>query len=197
MIVGAGNEMPEGIELKGVSDYVVLNAANPTGYVTNQYNYINALTAGAKAEFGDITLNYTLSTKGFKIEDGGDAYITAQAGKKVFTFFAVATSGNPQITLSRGSGKTILTKETDSSPYGASYAATGSNPLSPAMNESAAANWQKFVVNGNGDQVKYHFSLCGKSDGNTEADEKISFSVTGGTVVIFGINLSGYRVDEQ
>ena len=53
------------------------------------------------------------------------------------------------------------------------------------------------MVNGNGDQVRYHFSLCGKSDGNTLADEKISFSVTGGTVVIFGINLSSYRMDEQ
>ena len=197
VIVGAGNNLPEGLEIKGVSDYVVLNAANPTGYITNQYNYINALTPGTNAEYGDITLNYTLSTKGFKIGDGGDASITAQAGKKVFTFFAVATSGTPEITLSRDSGRTILTKDTDSSPYGASYKATGSNPLSPALNESAAADWQKFIVNGNGDQVKYHFSLCGKSDGNTLADEKITFSVTGGTVVIFGINLSGYRVDEQ
>ena len=197
VIVGAGNNLPEGLEIKGVSDYVVLNAANPTGYITNQYNYINALTPGTNAEYGDITLNYTLATKGFKIGDGGDASITAQAGKKVFTFFAIATSGTPEITLSRDSGRTILTKDTDSSPYGASYKATGSNPLSPALNESAAADWQKFIVNGNGDQVKYHFSLCGKSDGNTLADEKITFSVTGGTVVIFGINLSAYRVDEQ
>ena len=197
VIVGAGNQMPEGLELKGVSDYVVLNAANPTGYITNQYNYISALTPGTNAEYGDITLNYTLATKGFKIGDGGDASITATAGKKVFTFFAIATSGNPEITLSRDSGRTILTKDTDSSPYGASYKATGSNPLSPALNESAGADWQKFIVNGNGDQVKYHFSLCGKSDGNTVADEKITFSVTGGTVVIFGINLSSYRTDEQ
>ena len=29
----------------------------------------------------------------------------------------------------------------------------------------------QIIVNGNGDQVKYHFSLCGKSDGNTLADE--------------------------
>ena len=197
VIVGAGNQMPEGVELKGVSDYVVLNAANPSGYITNQYNYISALTPGTNAQYGDITLNYTLATKGFKIEDGGDASITATAGKKVFTFFAVAASGNPQITLSRDSGRTILTKDTDSSPYGASYKATGSNPLTPALNETAGADWQKFVVDGNGDKVLYHFSLCGKSDGNTLADEKITFSVTGGTVVIFGINLSSYRVDEQ
>lgn len=58
--------------------------------------------------------------------------------------------------------------------------ATGSNPLSPALNESAAKDWTSFVV-----------------DGNTIADEKISFTVSGGSVVIFGINLSGYRVDEQ
>ena len=197
VVVGAGNQMPEGLEIKGVSDYVVLNAANPSGYITNQYNYINAFTPGEKAQYGDITLNYSLATKGFLIEDGGDASITAQAGKKVFTFFAVAASGTPEITLSRDSGRTILTKDTDSSPYGASYKATGSNPLSPALNESAGLDWQKFVVDGNGDKVLYHFSLCGKSDGNTVEDEKISFSVTGGSVVIFGINLSGYRVDEQ
>lgn len=97
----------------------------------------------------------------------------------------------------RDSGRTILTKDTDSSPYGSNYAATGTNPLSPKLNESAAKSWNSFVVDGNGDKVLYHFSLCGKSDGNTVADEKITFSVTGGTVVIFGINLSGYRVDEQ
>ena len=197
VIVGAGNSMPENLELKGVSDYVVLNAANPTGYQTNQYNYIVSLNAGDKAEYGDIKLNYSLDTKGFKIEDGGNAYIVPQAGKKVFNFFAVATSGNPQISLSRDSGRTILTKDTDSSPYGASYKATGSNPLTPALNESAGKNWKSFVVDGNGDKVLYHFSLCGKSDGNTVEGEKISFEVTGGTVVIFGINLSGYRVDEQ
>jgi len=197
VIVGAGNQMPEGLEIKGADDYLVLNAANPTGYITNQYNYIDAFTPGEKAEYGDITLNYTLATKGFKIDDGGEASITAQANKKVFTFFAVAASGTPEITLSRDSGRTILTKDTDSSPYGASYKATGSNPLSPALNESAGKDWQKFVVDGNGDKVLYHFSLCGKSDGNTLAGEEITFSVTGGTAVIFGINLSGYRVDEQ
>ena len=197
VIVGAGNSMPEGLEIVGCDDYMVLNAANPTGYKTNEYNYIESLVAGDKAEYGDITLNYSLSTKGFKIEDGGSAYIIPQAGKKVFTFFAVAASGNPEITLSRDSGRSILTKDTDSSPYGASYAATGTNPLSPSLNESAVSNWQSFVVDGNGDKVLYHFSLCGKSDGNTVADEKITFSVTGGTAVIFGINLSGYRVDEQ
>ena len=197
VIVGAGNQMPANVEIVGATDYVVLNASNPTGYQTNQYNYINAFTPGTKAEYGDITLNYSLATKGFKIEDGGNASITAQAGKKVFTFFAVATSGTPQITLSRESGRTILTKDTDSSPYGSNYAATGTNPLSPKLNESAAKSWNSFVVDGDGDKVLYHFSLCGKSDGNTVADEKITFSVTGGTVVIFGINLSGYRVDEQ
>ena len=197
VIVGAGNELPATLEIRGVDGYNVLNATNPTGYVTNQYNYINAFTAGDKAEYGDITLNYTLATKGFKIEDGGNASITAQSGKKVFSFFAVAASGSPEITISRDSEKAILTKDTDASPYGDSYKATGTNPLSPALNESAGTDWNKFVVNGNGDKVLYHFSLCGKSDGNTVDGEKISFSVSGGTVVIFGINLSGYRVDEQ
>ena len=197
VIVGAGNQMPEGLEIVGAEDYVVLNAANPTGYKSNEYGYIASFNAGEKAEFGDITLNYSLATKGFKIEDGGNAYIVPQAGKKVFTFFAVATSGTPTITLSRDSERTILTKDTDSSPYGDSYKATGTNPLSPKLNESAGKDWNSFVVDGNADKVLYHFSLCGKSDNNTVADEKISFSVTGGTVVIFGINLSGYRVDEQ
>ena len=197
VIVGAGNQMPANVQIVGATDYAVLNATNPTGYQTNQYNYIVSFNAGEKAEYGDIKLNYSLDTKGFKIEDGGSAYIVPQAGKKVFTFFAIATSGNPQITLSRDSGRNILTKDTDSSPYGESFKATGSNPLSPKLNESAGKDWKSFIVDGNGDKVKYHFSLCGKSDGNTVADEKISFSVTGGTVVIFGINLGGYRDDEQ
>ena len=197
VIVGAGNQMPEGLEIIGATDYIVLNAANPTGYQTNQYNYISAFTPGTGAQYGEITLNYSLKTNGFKIEDGGEATITAKGSSKVFTFFAVATSGTPQISLSRSSEKAILDKTTDTSPYGASYAATGSNPLSPAMNDSAATNWTSFVVDGNGNKVKYHFSACGKSDGNTVADETIKFSVTGGTVVIFGINLGGYRDDEQ
>jgi len=197
VVVGAGNQMPESLEIRGAANYVVLNAANPTGYKSNEYNNINEFFAGEKATWGDITLNYSLATKGFKIEDGGEAYFTAKAGKKVFNFFAVATSGEPQIELVRESGRTILTKDTDSSPYGANYKATGSNPLSPAMNESAAKDWTSFVQDGNGAKVLYHFSLCGKSDGNTLEGEKIYFKVTGGTAVIFGINLSGYRVDEQ
>ena len=197
VIVGAGNEIPSTLEIRGVEGYNVLNATNPTSYITNQYNYISALTAGDKAEFGNITLNYTLATTGFKIEDGGSASITATAGKKVLALFAVAASGSPEITITRDSERAILTKDTDSSPYGASYAATGTNPLSPSLNESAGKDWTKFVVNGNGDRVLYHFSLCGKSDGNTLDGEKITFSVKGGTAVIFGINLSSYRVDEQ
>lgn len=197
VIVGAGNKIPEGLEIIANGEYGILNAANPTGYVTNQYNYISAFTAGTNATYGDITLNFSLATKGFKIEDGGDATITAKGSSKVFTFFAIATSGTPEITLSRSSEKAILTKDTDTSPYGASYKATGTNPLSPALNESAGNNWQNFIVDGNGNKVKYHFSACGKSDGNTVADETIKFSVTGGTVVIFGINLGGYRDDEQ
>lgn len=197
VIVGAGNKMPEGLEIVADGEFGVLNAANPSGYKTNEYNNINEFFAGEKAVYGDITLNFSLATKGFKIEDGGEAYFTAKAGKKVFNFFAVATSGTPQIELVRESGKTILTKDTDSSPYGSSYAATGANPLSPAMNESAAKDWTNFIQDGNGAKVLYHFSLCGKSDGNTTEGEKIYFKVTGGTAVIFGINLSGYRVDEQ
>lgn len=197
VIVGAGNQMPEGLEVIADGEFGVLNAANPSGYKTNEYNNINEFFAGDKAVYGDITLNFSLATKGFKIEDGGEAYFTAKANKKVFNFFAVATSGTPQIELVRESGKTILTKDTDSSPYGASYAATGTNPLSPAMNESAAKDWTNFIQDGNGAKMLYHFSLCGKSDGNTTEGEKIYFKVTGGTAVIFGINLSGYRVDEQ
>ena len=68
VVVGAGNQMPEGLEIRGAANYVVLNAANPTGYKSNEYNNINEFFAGEKATWGDITLNYSLATKGFKIE---------------------------------------------------------------------------------------------------------------------------------
>lgn len=193
VIVGAGNQMPEGLEIVGAEDYIVLNAANPSLPTTT---YISSYTAGDNAEYGSIKINYTLSTPAFKIADGGSAYVVPQTGKKTFYFFAVATSGNPTITLSRSSGKEILTKETDQSPYGSSYICTGHNPMTPAANESAGKDWTSFIVDGNGDKVSYHFSLCGKSDGNTVADEKINFSVSGGTVVIFGVSFGSYRPDE-
>lgn len=197
VLVGGGNSMPEDIEIVGVEQYDVLNAStNPSYYTSNQYKYITAFTAGENAEFGDIKLNFTLDTQGFKISDGGEATITAKAGCKVLKFYAVAASGTPQITLSRSSGKTILTKDTDSSSWGSSYKASGTNPLSPNLNESADKDWTKFVVDGDGDFVKYHFSGAWSSTGNTVADETIKFSVSGGSVVIFGLNLSTYRDDE-
>ena len=199
VIVGAGNQMPEGLEIVGADNYVVLNAANPSGYAHNSSSGIKEAVADDKAEFGDIKLNYSLSTKGFKIEDGGKAHIVAKNNKRRLIFHAVATSGTPSITLSRSTGKTIYTVDNDPTAYSASYKPTGSNPLSPALNESAAKDWKSFVQDGDGAKVFYHlatFSWSCSGGDSTEDGEEISFTVSGGTVVIFGLDLSSYRWDE-
>ena len=199
VIVGGGNQMPEGLEILADGDYVVLNAATPSGYAYNNGGNIKSESVNDKAEFGEILLNYSLKTKGFKIADGGKATIVAKAAKRRLVFFAAATEGTPQITIERSTGKSILTAETDSSPWGASYKATGSNPLSPALNESAAKDWTSFIQDGNGAKVYYHFAAFSYSASGgdaTEEDEQISFSVTGGTAVVFGVSLESLRWDE-
>ena len=199
VIVGGGNQMPEGLEIVGGGDYEVLNAATPSSYGYNSSNNIKSQSVNDKAEFGDITLNYSLKTKGFKIEDGGKATIVAKAAKRRLVFFAAGIDGTPQITIERSSGKSILTAQTDTSPFGDSYKASGSNPLSPALNTTAATNWQSFIQDGNGAKVFYHFAVFSYSASGgdaTEDNEEISFSVTGGTAVVFGVNLESYRWDE-
>jgi hypothetical protein len=199
VIVGGGNKMPEGLEIVGGGDYNVLDAATPSGYNYNSSNNIKSQSVNDKAEFGDITLNYSLKTKGFKIADGGQATIVAKAGKRRLVLFAAAIDGTPQIAIKRSSNKSILTVDTDTSPFGASYKATGSNPLSPASNETAAKDWTSFVQDGNGAKVYYHlaeFSYSASGGDSTLDDEEISFTVTGGTAVVFGVNLESYRWDE-
>ena len=199
VIVGGGNNMPEGLEIIGGGDYNVLNAATPSGYNYNSTNNIKSQSVNDKAEFGDITLNYSLKTKGFKIADGGKATIVAKSGKRRLVLWAVAIDGTPQITIERSSGKSILTVDNDTSPFGASYKASGANPLSPALNATAATNWNNFVQDGNGAKVYYHlatFSYSASGGDATVEDEEISFSVTGGTAVVFGVNLESYRWDE-
>ena len=198
VIVGAGNNMPAGLEIIGCDDYVVLNAATPSGYAYNNGSNIKSAEAISKAEFGDITLNYTLKTKGFKIEDGGSAKIVAKANKRRLVIFAVATSGTPEISIERSSGKSIFTKETDK-PLFSGYGATGSNPFTPALNEYAAKDWTSFIQDGNNGKVFYHLatgSYSASGGDPTVEDEEITFSVSGGTAVIFGISLENYRWDE-
>ncbi len=199
VIVGGGNKMPEGLEILADGEYNVLNAATPSGYNYNSSNNIKSQSVNEKAEFGDITLNYSLKTKGFKIADGGKATIVAKAGKRRLVLFAAAIDGTPQVTIERSSGKSILTADTDTSPFGTSYKASGSNPLSPALNETATKDWTNFVQDGNGAKVYYHFaafSYSASGGDSTEDDEEISFTVTGGTAVVFGVNLESYRWDE-
>lgn len=65
--------------------------------------------------------------------------------------------------------------------------------------ETAAANWTSFIQDGNGAKVYYHlaaFSYSASGGDATEDNEEISFSVTGGTAVVFGVNLESYRWDE-
>ena len=110
----------------------------------------------------------------------------------------MATSGTPQITIARSSGKSILTKETDR-PLFSGFGATGSNPFTPALNESAAKDWTSFIQDGDAGKVFYHFAAGSYSASGgdvTEEDEEITFSVTGGTAVIFGLSLENYRWDE-
>ncbi len=197
LIIGAGNTLPETLEIRGVEGYNVLNASNPTYAITNQYGNIASLDAGDKADFSDITLNFSIASSGFKIEDGGNAVITAKAGKKVLAFYAVATSGSPEIQLERSSDNPIYTKDTDSSAYGDSYKASGVLPLKPEMNESAAKDWKNFIEDGNGHRVTYHLAKQWTSAGSTADGETITIKVTGGTAVVFGINLSGSRVDDE
>ena len=199
VIVGGGNKMPEGLELLCDGEYNILDAATPSGYAYNNGNNIKSQSVDDKAQFGDITLNYSLKTKGFKIADGGKATIVAKAGKRRLVFFAAAVEGTPQITLARSSGKAILTADTDTSPFGASYKASGSNPLSPALNETAAKDWTNFVQDGNGAKVFYHFTVFSYSASGGDAtldNEEITFTVTGGTAVVFGVSLENYRWDE-
>ena len=199
VIVGAGNQMPEGLEIVGAEDYVVLNAANPSGYAHNSSKGINDAVADENAEFGDVLINYSLKTKGFKIEDGGKAHIVAGNNKRRLVFHAVATSGTPTITLSRSTGKAIFTADNDPTVYSSSYKPTGTNPLSPAVNDSAAKDWTSFVQDGDGAKVFYHlanFSWSCSGGDSTENGEEITFTVSGGSVVIFGLDLSGYRWDE-
>ena len=197
LIIGGGNTLPDTIEIRGVKGYDILNATNPTSIKTNEWGYISEFNAGTGAEYGDITINYSLSSAGFRIEDGGEASITAKSGKKVLAFFAVATSGNPEINFTRSTDNPIYTADNDTSAYGDSFKATGTLPLDPSVNESAAKDWKKFIVDGNGDRVKYHFAKQWSSAGSTEEGEVITFTVTGGTAVIFGINLGSYRDDDE
>ena len=197
VIVGAGNSMPEGLEIIGVEHYNILNATNPTSqYQYNTKGNIKTAVADEKAEFGDITLNYSLKTKGFSIKDGGKAHITVKAGKERLIVSAVASDGNPTITISRSTGKVVLTKDTDQSYAGyGNYIATGSNPWTPALAESAKADWASFIVNGDGNKVYYHLTPYNSSSDKTVEDEEIIFTVAGGDVVIYGLEIENLRWD--
>ncbi|MBQ1618396.1 MAG: hypothetical protein II095_02575 [Bacteroidales bacterium] len=83
------------------------------------------------------------------------------------------------------------------SAMGDSYKASGVLPLKPEMNESAAKDWKNFIEDGNGHRVTYHLAKQWTSAGSTADGETITIKVTGGTAVVFGINLSGSRVDDE
>ena len=122
------------------------------------------------------------------------------AGKKGIKFFAVGVNGTPSITLSRSSGKDILTKETDSSYYGESYKSSGPNPFTIRANDSAAKDNLNFIVSGDGDWYRYNWCKAYTSADATVADEVITFKVDGeaGTkAIIFALNGFSMRDDDE
>jgi Leucine Rich Repeat. len=196
--IGVGNEMPDDLEITGVSDYIVLNFTQPTKELkSNVYGNITEFKAGSKSELKDFTVNYSTISKGFVIEDGGEASIVAGEGKKVVRFFAIAAGDNTELSLERSSGKVIYTKSTDSSSWGSSYKSTDEIPFSVSKNSKIAADGNSFIVEGNTDYHFFNLSRAYSSETSTEAGEEITFKAKGGKVIVFAINLSGSRDDED
>ncbi len=200
VIVGPGNSLAEGV-IEGVEDCGVLNVTNPTKDMeSNIYNYISAFTAGNGATEKDFTINYAKTSKGFVINAGGEASITATAGRKVLKFFAIGVNGTPTVKVVRSSGKSILTKSTDSSSGGENCMSISENPLTVRNNAAAATDETKLLIDGDADWHKFNLGAQGNSSNNTEEGETITFRVTGNQgekVIIFGINLSTSRDDEE
>ncbi|MCF0176027.1 MAG: hypothetical protein HUJ94_04245, partial [Bacteroidales bacterium] len=191
--VGEGNELPEGIITGAPGEVIVKNFTDPTGnIVTNQWNYISAFTP----ELTEFTFNYTKTSKGFIVEAGKEATITATSGKAVLSFFALGVNGSPTLQLVRSSGKAIPGKSSDNGYIKSS----DENPFTVAKHESATKTQNNFIVSGNGQYHKFNLRPMNQFADNTAAGETISFKVTGNPgekVIIFGINLSSYRDDEQ
>lgn len=199
IVIGSGNSLAEGT-VSGVEDYVVLNVSDPSNTATNEWGYIKAFTAGTGAVEQDFNINYSLSSKGFVIDAGGEASITLKAGCKMLKLFALGVNGTPSIEISRSSGNTIYTASDDVSSWGSSYISTGENPLVTKQNAAASKDTENLIVDGNKDYYFYNLTKQGMSDTATAEDETITFKVSGNAgekVIIFGLNMSSSRNDEE
>ena len=133
------------------------------------------------------------------INAGGEASITATAGRKVLKFFAIGVNGTPKVEIVRSSGKPVLSKSADQSSWGESYKSTSENPLTVRNNAAAASNDTKLLIDGDADWHRFNLGLAYDSNA-TEEGEAITFKVTGNEgekVIIFGINMSSSRDDEE
>lgn len=198
VIVGPGNSLADGA-IEGADDCAILNVTNPSKDIaSNIYSYITGFTAGTGATEKDFTINYAKTSKGFVINAGGEASITASAGRKVLKFFAIGVNGTPTVEIVRSSGKSVLSKSEDYS-WQESYKSTAENPFAVRKNDAAAKNETKLLIDGDTDW--YSFNLGAMYDSNhTVEGETITFRVTGNEgekVIIFGINMSSSRGDEE
>lgn len=201
IIVGSGNSLPDGI-VTGASNYTLINVASPTisRLKSNEFGNIKTFNAGTGATEQEFNINRQATSTGFVINAGGEASITVKENGKVLKFYAIGVGGTPTVELVRSSGRSILTKSTDSSYYGEDYKSTDENPFTALKNDAASADGVTLLIDGDRDYRFYNFGEAYDDTAKTTEDETITFRVTGNAgekVIIFGINISTSRDDEE
>lgn len=198
IVIGSGNSLAEGVlsDKEGVN---ILDAANPTREViTDRWGYLSGLQAGDHAEVANLTINFATQTQGLVIEAGGSASFTVKTTKKKASFFAIGVGGTPQVTLSRSSGKAVLTPATDNASWGTDKSLTD-NPFTVRQNAKASQDERNLVIDGNDDWYFFNFCKPYTTETALTAGETVTFTVSGKAgekVIIFGINLGGREADE-
>ena len=193
LIIGAGNTLPETLEIVGVEGYGVLNATNPTKELTyNRYSYISAYELGDGATEVDAKVNFATSVKAFKVPAGSTLTLTSSGNRKALRFFALGAGGTPTVTVSRTDGKKVYNH--DDNQY------CSANPYTTRANESAGKDATSLVIDGDGDSVLYFFGpTSGTSSGGLVDGDKVVLTVGGSageSVVFVGVNLETYTTDD-
>ncbi len=201
IIVGSGNSLPDGIVTEA-SNYTLINVASPTisRLKSNEWGNIKTFNAGTEATEQEFNINRQATSTGFVINAGGEASITVNENGKVLRFYAIGVGGTPTVELVRNSGKSILTKSTDYSSYGEAYKSTDENPFTALKNDAASADEVNLLIDGDRDYRFYNFGEAYDDAAKTTEGEIITFKVTGNAgekVIIFGINISLSRDDEE
>ena len=193
IVVGGGNQMPEGLEIVGGGDYGVLNATNPTKELTyNRYEYISGVEIVPGCSSFPAMINYSKEVSVFQIPAGCTLTLISSGNRKALRVYALGVGGTPTVTVSRADGKKVY--NTSDNRY------CSANPYTTRANESAAKDPTKLIIDGDGDSILYFFGpTSGTSSGGLVDGDKVILTVDGNdgeSVIFVGLNLETYTTDD-